>query len=522
MKRRLFIFRATARALAILILVASSAGAQDADGISAVFEPYLGVLTWSDETLDDERLIGLRAGVNAPNGVGVFGFYGEGTDGLFRDEGRLRAYGGGLEARLLRFDAVAPFVQGGLGRLDRDDATPAADQDLVFAGAGVGVRISELIALKLGVQDYVTNLSFDRIGDTRVDDLVHNLLYTAGLSFEFGRRRPPSRRPVLGMPVTAADPGRVARAAEPIDAPATVIDQRSDTLVTIPVPREGELYVRYGPDRAASWLDDRRAMPVDDEDLRRMVREEVARALAVAAIGPSQSIAAGQGMLTQAQLDSLEARIANRVAVALTTVVEERLASQVGAIVTRAVREESEVTRRTLADQLARDLTVIDRPVATPAVAAAVSDAESPRRWVVTAVVPYVGASFGPGQALLGVRVDLGALATSLPPLRVTPEVALGAGPEGVSLLAAGHLTYGFGTVRLGGARALPHIGIGLGVLIGGDATEGVLNFGYGTQLELSPRSWLSIGPDTRLFIEHQGIDLYRQHRILVGLRRGW
>jgi hypothetical protein len=133
----------------------------------------------------------------------------------------------------------------------------------------------------------------------------------------------------------------------------------------------------------------------------------------------------------------------------------------------------------------------------------------------------YLGGNLDrPRQFLLGGRLDLGPLDPRNPALRVLPELAVGGGDGGVSVHLAGNLQYDFSTVELGGAPFQPYAYGGLGLLVMTDPTPGraereaVLNLGYGVTF---PMPWRQGGP--RMFLEHQGIDIFDLNRLLVGVR---
>jgi hypothetical protein len=277
-----------------------------------------------------------------------------------------------------------------------------------------------------------------------------------------------------------------------------------DSLVLLPIPTIGELYVRYGPgDSRAGAL----APALDQESLRRLIREELAALL------PRTGDPAPGAQLLDADLRDLESRIVTRL----------------DDILTRRVREESELLRRLL---LAEILPEIRGPqvVLTPGVGVpgqVTQTFEAARARDPIAVTLYSGGSAPrPFQLLFGGRADVGPIFPRLAQLRLVPEAAIGVGDGGMTLLAVPNLEFGFGSFYLGATEARPHVGVGLGVLVvqsgvrGLAGTEGVLNAGYGATFALSPRSILSMGPGTRLLVEHQGIDLFSNSRILIGAQR--
>jgi hypothetical protein len=100
------------------------------------------------------------------------------------------------------------------------------------------------------------------------------------------------------------------------------------------------------------------------------------------------------------------------------------------------------------------------------------------------------------------------------------PELALGGGQAGLSVLLAGNVLYDFDTFQVSDVPVQPYAYGGLGFLVLTDPSPGraereaVLNLGYGVNVPVPYRSG---GP--RMFIEHQGIDLFDLNRLIVGLR---
>lgn len=184
-----------------------------------------------------------------------------------------------------------------------------------------------------------------------------------------------------------------------------MVDLRSDTLVVLPVPRQGELYVRYGSPSVASTF-----VPppdlTDAEALRRLIREELVRLSPAARRAPTPAdVPAGQGAISEVQMELLERRIAEWV----TEAVAERLVARLDAVVAHRVQEEGELLRRVLRDQIARSLTSAELPDVRRASAAdlvGVRVRQNP--FTPTAVIGYTGAVVEPTQVLLGARVDLG------------------------------------------------------------------------------------------------------------------
>lgn len=455
-------------------------------------EVFVGRMEFADEfRLDDQDLAGARLGVDLADFFGISGFYWRGLNDDHNGWADVQAFGGEAQLNLNSGRGVTPFLVGGLGRVDFMDGFTDLDgnqpEDRTAGIVGGGARLDlGRVGLTAAARSYLFETS-DSIGD----DLRSNIQFTAGLSFRLGSPR--SRRAVAVVP----PPPQVVRAT-----PDTVYvtrdgervrrgDDEPENFVTIPIPREGEIYLRYGsgdssainrrPGVEGGPLTDaqldavrrqvladlepvlRQLLAAEREELREMVRQELARS--------------GGGLTPQAEqrlVEELEARLALR------------------------LRHE------------------VDRVAPGPAAPQTPGFTPRPRAWRA-----YVGGNLDrPRQVVAGARVDLGPLDARRPALRVVPELAVGAGAGGASVLMAGNLQYEFPVFALGGAPVQPYVSAGAGLFYlsepprGRANWEAVLNFGYGAAMPVPGRSG---GP--RLFLEHQGIDLFDLNRLLIGLR---
>jgi hypothetical protein len=133
-------------------------------------------------------------------------------------------------------------------------------------------------------------------------------------------------------------------------------------------------------------------------------------------------------------------------------------------------------------------------------------------------ISPYIGSTVSRGgDLILGVKADLGQF--PVVPVRIIPEMATSINSDNASLLVALSGQTRLFKIGAGQDRKLvPHVRAGVGTLWTQETQEVTvtLNFAYGITFEsaLNPEG-------TRLFIEHQGIDKYKTHRILVGLTWG-
>lgn len=130
---------------------------------------------------------------------------------------------------------------------------------------------------------------------------------------------------------------------------------------------------------------------------------------------------------------------------------------------------------------------------------------------------PYTGYTLnGVNTSVVGARFDVGALPGI--GLRIAPEFASSISSNNADFLAATGLQTKLIRIKVGETRKLVSYGrVGAGILWTQDApTQTLLIGAYGLTLE-SVENPLG----TRLFVEHQGLDLFKKNRILLGLTWG-
>ena len=292
----------------------------------------------------------------------------------------------------------------------------------------------------------------------------------------------------------------------------------SGRTVTIPVPAEGEIIIRFGPSRPAmGGMPGMMGMPgiggMRPSDTMAMPMEDAAR---------NDSTVRDLEQRLRARIDSLQRRVnqAGQPAVQrpltseeISALVRDELARD------RAMREsETRDPARMPTPSTVAPTSVPDRePTAQPATNVnRFSDASL-----------YSGFTFsGGGQALLGARVDAGQLTPALQGVRLVPELAFGFGNGATSTYVAANAQYefrGFATEAVG--RIRPRLGLGLGLLnfsdrIGGrDGLDIVITPSYGVSIELPAlRNGLGAIGTPSLIVEHQGIGMFDVNRLLVGL----
>ena len=304
-------------------------------------------------------LFGGRAGVGYGELLQLTGFYWQGFDRSADSITADRAWGGELQFNLNAGFGVTPFVTGGIARVRMGDT---ADQTAALAGVGLTLPLWRVL-VHVAARDYmfgVTGLE----NDDSPDGVTHNWLYSAGFKLALGQRR---SAPVV---VAAPDDDRAIQSAraelaalrdsvrlanvEPgssavarVDSTAAPRNYQSTDRIEVPIPTEGSITLRYGPERAADTAPvvvaipgtaspfgaaaaDAGAMPpptlpgatLDDPATRAWLEQQVAAQVAqqLSRMPPATSAA-----LTPKQLDALAQRVLDGV---LTTVVPRLEAAQ--------------------------------------------------------------------------------------------------------------------------------------------------------------------------------------------------
>lgn len=353
----------------VTIPLGGAAGADDTPsfgvgGLSLPIELFGGVLDFDGEDgLDRQNLIGVRTGLDFGRYVGLRGFYWRGVNDDFDDTRPIQGWGGEAQFNLNAGPGFAPFLVAGAGKLDfrsgfeNDAGDVLRDRTVLILGGGMSLRLTDRLRLNASARNYLSNPD-DALEDvSRTDDLRGTWLFSAGLGFNIGggtSAGPTPRGPRLAAVTDTlravdtvfvdartgervAAPGRTRIAAagrvagqDTVRTDTVLVDRATGERVragevelpareraregfvstqttTIPVPSEGEIYVRYGPARdgapgvsplvplqpgAAPGVAGR-AMPQTQlelrESIRTVIREEFARQGLVtdAAVAPS-------------------------------------------------------------------------------------------------------------------------------------------------------------------------------------------------------------------------------------------
>lgn len=485
---------------------------RDSDGLrgtTSPIEPFVGVLRYAGaHNLPNQELAGVRAGIDFSPVFGVRGFYWRGVNDDRDGPADVSGYGGEAQFNLNTGPGISPFLIVGAGQLDyntnfRDSLGNTRDDKTAFIiGGGASLRLSDRVRLNGAVRDYImtTDESLDNVATT--GDLTHNTMLTAGLTISFGGRTQTSSRPG----VVTRDDRRTSARETPIErelrevealreerllrairaerealeregrgadsaqrrldaarmAPRPQVGSDSVRFITIPVPTQGEIILRYG-------------LPARDSGVVRRDTEVITTGTP------------GGDML--ARLSEIERRLTARL--------EAIERQQTGTPAAQA----PVVTMVTPAGEPI----VVDRanrPVLQRLGQVRTRDLQ-----------PYAGFGIrdGDAQIILGARADLGPINPGSG-LHFVPELAVGFGSGPFSVLALANVQYAFGA--MGGNRSIrPYATLGGGIY---SPTVLGINTALGSSFRLQPQAVRPLF----LNVELQSINLGGQTRLLFGLSR--
>jgi outer membrane protein OmpA-like peptidoglycan-associated protein len=203
----------------------------------------------------DLDVLGGRAGLGFGELVQLTGFYWRSVDVGEREVLDGRAWGGEAQLNLNAGFGLTPFITAGLASLDLDTI---AGGTAVTLGAGLMVPIGPL-RLSLAARDHILGVSGLNGGDD-TGEVTHNWLWSAGLTAALGRVRGTERvaaiRPAPAP--TAPAPGEAVVVApetvwvtRPELAAPGIRNYQSDRRIEVPIPLEGSITLRYGPEPTA-------------------------------------------------------------------------------------------------------------------------------------------------------------------------------------------------------------------------------------------------------------------------------
>jgi len=441
-------------------------------------EPFAVRTDYADELgLARQYGAGVRAGVDFNQNVGLRAHYWRGVDDDFSEFQDVEGYGAEARFALNTGPGLSPFLVAGGGRIRFTDeffdveGREASDLEHLTLGGGIAFGLGDVARVELGARNLLMTPG-DRLEDvTNPDELVSNWQYSAGLTLTLGAS-PLSRSAQRAQ----TDEGRLARAEQIRQEELARLREENRRLragedparvqavepilggrtMVVPVPEVGEVILRYGEAYSVQARD--AASGMSAEDMRRL-EEAVAESLA------------RRGL----DVELLEARLPE--------------------IVRRVVREELQAMG-------VRPGAVAPGVVLDP-------QAREGFQWRAQTTEPYLGLQLhDQTQFLLGVRASMGTLESL--PVEVIPELAFGFGEGDTSLLLGlnGRYSFDLGRER----RYAPYLQIGAALT---NQRLVSLNPVYGLKFDVaSDRS----GSPIRIFIEHQGLQMYRDHRLLAGI----
>lgn len=550
-------------------------------GVSVPVEPFVGSLRYDDKVgLSAQDFVGIRTGLDFGPFFGLRGYYWRGVTHEFDDTDPIHSYGGEAQFNLNAGQGGIPYVIVGAGQLDfGDDFTDGTgagrdDRTMLIVGGGLSFTLGDRIKLDVSARDYL--FSQGELEDvSSTDQLTNNIALAVGARFSFGagydrtgRPLPSSTEPSVGPGVetrTVASTGETTPDADSTATQPPVIVETTnfhgERHVTIPVPTEGEIYVRYGRPGGVeieSRFEGRDmsegmtpALPLPGAEVGSVAVDSAATTASptptptpglTSGLTPGATSGLTPGLTPPATTPSLDADAIRAVIrdelSALEALREPNLAgpeteSAYGSLSTA---QQMELLERRLADRMdvriqnrmqgVEDLidetpdTIVIRDEqpdvtllgAAPQTVARTGMAE---RWKAQSARFYLGANVDdPNQTIFGGRVDLGPLSPGSN-VHFVPELALGFGSDATSYMVAVNLRYEFQDTSVRGTWS-PYAALGGGVLgfskdLGGRAKqEGVLNLTYGLTANLGR---------TIAFAEHQGVDLFDLNRINLGLK---
>lgn len=503
-------------------------------GLSLAVEPFVGRLEFNEDLgLDRQELAGVRTGFDLGRYVGLRGYYWRGINRDFDDTEPIQSWGGEARFNLSSGEGAIPYLVGGAGHIDFMDeyvdeaGLPRDDETVLIFGGGLGFTVGNRFKVDVFARNHMmAGQDLEDVSDP--DDLFSSWMFGAGIGFNLFGHSPDGRRGFLApasavVPVPPAPavpetvvvvkevpvaPERAAAVADSVAgekraAPETqtpgaikkeIRSYADERTVTIPVPTEGEIYIRYGTPGAVtieSQAGEKQTAPeapkappapksetgaaapaLDTEALRAIIRDELQRS------DLDRRSEAGEG-ITAEDLEKMQDRL------------EEKI----------------EDAKRPDAPRRSED----GSSTVTVDVA---GDGREKGGLRVHGFLPYLGFQLDdPTMFVLGGRVDMGPV-TENSRIHWEPEFAWSSGSDVTTLLFAANLNLPIRKVEDKGDWT-PFVSLGGGLLRasnGDSETDLVINAAWGVEAKFD--KW-------RLFAEHQGIKFFDQNRLLVGIRLG-
>lgn len=406
----------------------------------------------------------------------------------------------------LMYTAGIEFRLGG----GADRPTPAPQPEPVLAETGEAEPEAETEETEAGVEERSEN---DRLR-ARADSLEMVLAALQGDTTEAEAPARPGERSQA-----EPGPGQVDTSVPGASSPADPRGRSGRTMV-VPVPEEGEIYVRFGKGDGPTTQESsppRAAEAVQEEPVAQDMEERVRKALR-------------QQLREQGRADSAQAateidleRLIQRTVREAISVRQERANRRTQAERQARRQAESEQIQRlqNQIDNLQRQLREQESETPQESVTAESGDSSPFYRQALgrplTYLVPIAGfrAGKGPEQLHVGIRGDYRSSRSSR--FHVVPELSFGLGGGEISptLLVSG--AYDFlrdATTDVTGLPLEPYVGLGGGISsLGGFAFEPVITSMIGLNYRF--------GGGRRVFLEYSAHDRLSTSRLHVGVRIG-
>lgn len=430
-------------------------------GGAVLFEPFGGAQAFDPGFgIDDQPIAGFRAGFEVGPLVGLRGFYWRGVDDRHAWEEGIKGYGGEAQFNLGGPSLFSPHLLAGAGRMEfgpdlaPDAASVPSDRTALIVGGGVDLGLGRHLRLTAAARDYIMS---------RPD------LDAAAVDFEDVR-----------------DPGDLVHNW-----------QLSAGLKILVGGNRG----RRRPDLSRGDLaemEDRLAERVDARlDEMERTLEETARADAAPAV--------------EARPEDVPAMTVEPGFAPAPTETEPAPAPI--EVPPEPVPTEAERVPALTEPELAPMEPDLDHPAQVYGDSRLDPSLGFPAR----ELRPYTGVLGGPHtQWIFGVAADWGP-SDHLGAFNVVPEASLSLGQGKPSWMVAANLQYRPPWLYQRDTWWIsPVTSFGLGVL-NQDGSELVVNASWGVNLQLS-RVRAAWGEPLNLYIAHQGIDLFRKERLIVGM----
>lgn len=452
------------------------------DGMSGILpgiflEPFSSRIDFDSKMhLGRQYTVGARGGIDFNQNVGLRAYYWRAVDDKYKDWTDMEGFGAEAQFALNTGPGLSPFLVTGVGRITpfgeyRDEDGNRRDKfDHFTLGAGVSWALGDRSNLEFAARDLLTTVGSDIQDVANFNDLISNWQYSAGLSISFGakpnlgrdREQRDMERRGQAMDAEARELARLReenrrlRNGEPVDSMRSVRD-------TVVKPRQAIM------------------VPVPE------VGEIILR------YGKEYSPAGGMPMDTSAA-----GRASNQAMMASLRALSD------------SIRRDQDERNQAILDQIRASQGTSRAPVVTPA-AEGEPNPGFVDRLQLGAWMPYLGLEAvknDPNRFLLGLQADLGQFSETVP-LEFIADISFGLGGGSSTFMISANARYSFDLGTTYDIR--PFVEGGLGI---SDRRLLNVNLGYGSAFTLHVND-----KAVPLFVEHRGIQLFKDSQFMIGLR---